>query len=133
MRCLRQFVWTQSGGLLGLYIAYSLAIQAMMASVGLGMSAGAALDQAGFVFCGVVSHQIAPVPGKQAPVPTPQCPFCFVVAYSVGHLATAGEPPAFPSYVGVPIAAVPHPANIAFVPQFRRCHGEPRAPPVFSA
>jgi len=55
MKCLRQFVRLRSrGGLLTVFVAYSLAIQAVIASVGLGMSAGASPD--GFVLCSFVSH-----------------------------------------------------------------------------
>lgn len=135
MRHLRQFVRRRwSGGFLAVYIAYSLAIQAMMASVGLGMSMSAVPYQVGFVLCSLGSQQTAPVPGSRAPAPAPQCPFCLVAAQSASHVATATEPPAFPTYVGVPIAAISHPIDVgAFVPQFRHRHGEARAPPVFSA
>ena len=50
---------------MAVYVAYSLAIQAMMASVGLGMSVGAAPDQTGFVLCSVAFHQTAPAPGDR--------------------------------------------------------------------
>jgi hypothetical protein len=117
---------------LAVYIAYSLAIQATMASVGLGMSVSAAPDRVGFVLCSLASHQTAPAPGRQAPAP--QCPFCFVAAQSAGHVATAGNPPAFSAYVGVPIAAISHPIDDrTFFPQFRHRHGEARAPPAVSA
>ena len=133
MKRLRQFVQTQSrGGLLAVYLAYSLAIQATMASVGFGMSAGAAPDPVGFALCGFASHHNAPAPGDRQ-TPAPQCPFCFVAAQSAGHVATAGEAPAFPAYAGSLIAAVSHPlGDGTFVPQFRHRHGEPRAPPPAS-
>ena len=132
MRSLRQFVRTQSrGGLLAVYVAYSLAIQAMMASVGLGMSVGAAPDQTGFVLCSFASHHSVPAPNdRQGP---PQCPFCFVAAQSAGHAATAGEAPAFPAYAGAFIAALSQPPGEGtFLPQLRHRLGEPRAPPAFS-
>ena len=117
---------------MAVYVAYSLAIQAMMASVGLGMSAAAAPDQASFVLCSFASHHAAPAPGDRQ-TPTPQCPFCFVAAQSAGHVATAGEAPAFPAYAGSLIAAVSHRiGDGVFVPQFRHRHGEPRAPPALS-
>ncbi len=133
MKRLRQFVRTQSrGGLLAVYVAYSLAIQAMMASVGLGMSVGAAPDQTGFVLCSFALHQTAPVPGDRH-TPTPQCPFCFVAAQSAGHVATAGQAPAVPAYAGSMIAALSCPiGDRTFVPRFRHSHGEPRAPPDVS-
>jgi hypothetical protein len=133
MRRLRQFVRTQSkGGLLAVYMAYSLAIQAMMASVGLGMSAGASPDQLSFFLCSYASHQTAPVPADRQ-TPAPQCPFCFVAAQSAGHVATAGEAPVFPAYAGLVVATIARPLGEGtFVPQFRHRLGEPRAPPAVS-
>jgi hypothetical protein len=117
---------------LALSVAYSLAIQAMMASIGFGMSAGAVPDQLGFVLCSYVSHQSAPAPGDRR-APTPPCPFCFVAAQSVGHVATVGGAPAFPAYAGLLIAAVSQPlGDGTFVPQLRHRQGEPRAPPSLS-
>jgi hypothetical protein len=118
---------------LAVYLAYSLAVQAMMASVGLGMSVGAAPDRVGVVLCSF-AHQTAPAPGdRRLPSPAPQCPFCFVAAQSAGHAATAGAVPPFPAYAGSLIAAISHPfGDGAFVPQFRHRHGEPRAPPAIS-
>jgi hypothetical protein len=134
MKCLRQFVRLRSrGGLLAVFVAYSLAIQAMMASVGLGMSAG----DDGFVLCSFASHQIADEPardnGRQKPGPAPECPFCFVAAQSAGHIATMGEAPAFPAYAGLLSSQNLHPIGAgAFVFQLHHSHGEPRAPPTFS-
>jgi len=122
---------------LAVYLAYSLAIQAAMASVGLGMSAGVAPDQAGFVLCSVASGQTTHAPAgdgdEHKPGPAPPCPFCFVAAQSAGHVATAGEAPAFPAYTGLLLVALSQPlGGGTFVPQFRHRHGEPRAPPAFS-
>jgi len=135
MRHLRQFVRRRwSGGFLAVYIAYSLAIQAMMASVGLGMSMSAVPYQVGFVLCSLGSQQTAPVPGSRAPAPAPQCPFCLVAAQSAGHFATTGEPPLLAAYVGAQIAAISHPIDDrTIVLQLRHTHGEARAPPTFSA
>jgi hypothetical protein len=114
---------------LALSVAYSLAIQAMMASIGLGMSAGAAPDRLGFVLCSYASHQTAP---GDRQTPAPQCPFCFVAAQSAGHFATTGDAPAFPAYAGLLIAALSQPLGEGtFVPLFHR-QGEPRAPPATS-
>ena len=133
MRRLRQFARMPArGGLLALYLAYSLTIQAVMASVSFGMLAGAAPDLAGFALCSVASHHAAPASGDRQ-TPAPQCPFCFVAAQSAGHFATAGEAPAFPAYAGMLIFAISHPlGDGTFVPQFRRKAGEPRAPPAVS-
>jgi hypothetical protein len=116
-------------------LAYSLAIQAVMASVGLGMSAGGSPD--GIVLCRFASHQTAnePAPdnGQQKPIPTPQCPFCFVAAQNAAHIATMGEAPAFPAYAGLLSAAILNPIGAgAFVFQLHHRHGEARAPPTFS-
>ena len=121
---------------MAVYIAYSVTLQAMMASVGLGMSAGALLDPTGLVLCSFASnHANAPAQGsdRQKPNPAPQCPFCFVAGQSVGNVATVDKASAFPAYVGLPIAAISGPfGDGAFVSRFRHRHGEPRAPPAFS-
>ena len=139
MRRLRQFVRLRlRGGLLAVCVAYSLAIQAMMASVGLGMSAGDWPDRAGFVLCSFFAphqtdHERTQDTGRQKPTPAPQCPFCFVAAQSVGHIATMGEVPAFPAYAGLLSIAILDPVGTGvFVFQVRHKHGEPRAPPAFS-
>ena len=136
MRRLRQFVRLPArGGLPTVFVAYSLAVQAVIASVGLGMSATGSAD--GFVLCSFASHQTANEParddGRQKPTPAPQCPFCFVAAQSAGHIATVGEAPAFPAYAGLLTAAVLDTIGAgAFVFQLHHRHGEPRAPPTFS-
>jgi hypothetical protein len=121
---------------LAVYVANLVAIQAMMASVGLGMSAGALLDRTGLVLCSFASnHADAPAQDsdRQKPNPAPQCPFCFIGAQSAGNVATVGKVSAIPAYVGLPIAAISDPiGDTAFVSQFRHRHGEPRAPPAFS-
>jgi hypothetical protein len=120
---------------LAVCVAYSLAIQAMVASVGVGMSAGA--DRAGPVVCSLGSNQTANMPARdgdrQKPNPEPQCPFCFIAAQSAGHVAIAGEGLAFPAYFGLLIAAISDLlGDGAFVFHFRHRYGEPRAPPAFS-
>ncbi len=134
----RQLVRSRlSGGLLAVLVAYSLAIQAMMASVGLGMSAGAEPDGAGLVVCRLGSNQTANMPARdgdrQKPNSQPQCPFCFIAAQGAGHVAIACQGLAFPAYFSLLIAAISDPiGDGAFVSQFRHRHGEPRAPPAFS-
>jgi hypothetical protein len=116
------------------FVAYALAVQAMMASVGLGMSAGASPD--GFVLCSFASDQTAKEPardGGRKPTPAPQCPFCFVAAQSTGHIATVGDAPAFPAYAGLLSTTILDPIGAGtFVFQLHHRHGEPRAPPTFS-
>jgi hypothetical protein len=64
----------RSGSLLALTVAYSLAVQAMMASVGLSMSAP---DQGGHVICSFTSGPSAHPPAtsgdRQNPGPQPHC------------------------------------------------------------
>jgi hypothetical protein len=122
---------------LAVYVAYALAIQAMMASVGLGMSARAAPERADDILCSSAFNQTANVPvrdrDRQKPSPAPQCPFCFVAAQSAGHVPNVGKAPAFPAYAGLLIAALSDLiGDGTFVSQFRHRHGEPRAPPAFS-
>jgi hypothetical protein len=120
---------------MAVYVAYSLAIQAVMASVGLAMSVGAASDQAGLVLCSFASSQTADALGghQHKPAPAPQCPFCFVAGQSAGHVATAGEAPAFLAHAPILIAAISHTIGDAtFAPQFHYRQGESRAPPASS-
>jgi hypothetical protein len=122
---------------LAVYVAYALAIEAMMASVGLGMSASAAAKPTDNILCSFAYNQTANVPvrddDRQKPRPAPQCPFCFIAAQSTNHFATVGQASAFPAYAGLLIAPTSDPSGDgAFVSQFRHRHGEPRAPPAFS-
>ena len=124
-----------SGGLLAVCVAYALAIQSLMASVGLGMSAAAAPDQAGFFICGlaagVSAHAPAPSGDRQNPSPQPRCPFCFVAAQSAGHIAAMHDAPPVPRYAGIrmPGRLSGDVSAALFVPKFRRMVGDPRAPP----
>jgi len=132
---LRQFIQSRSlSGLLPLAIAYSLAIQALMASIGLGMSAFAAPGPDGLVICGhALAGTPAPAGDHQNPARTPPCPFCFVAAQSAGHIPLLTEPPALPLHGGLPIASAADSIDdTGFIPQFRRTLGAPRAPPTFS-
>jgi hypothetical protein len=125
---------SRSNRLLVLWIAYSLCVQAIMASVGLGMSAFAAPAPDGLVICSHASATTpAPAGERQNPSPTPCCPFCFVAAQSAGYIALDGKAPPVPVYAGLPIAPLPDRSGGAgFVPRFRRMVGAPRAPPAFS-
>ena len=122
---------------MAVYVAYSLAIQAIIASVGLGMSADATPDRIDFVLCSFAFNQTDNPPlrddNRQKPSPAPQCPFCFIAAQSAGHIATVGDAPAFPAYAGLLIAAISDAIGDGIVvSQFRHRHGEPRAPPALS-
>lgn len=126
------------GGLIALCVAYALVIQALMASVGLGMSAAAAPGQADFVICGLAPAADTRAPAadgdqQKKPAPQPQCPFCFVAAQSAGHFAAMGGAVALPAYAGLRIidALTGHRSDGTFVPRFHRMAGDPRAPPRF--
>ena len=135
MMGLRQFIRSRrSSAVLSACLAYALALQALMASVGVGMSAFATSEPAGFVIC---SHTSTGTPAgdhdREKPGSAPECPFCFVAAQCANHMASAGETQAFPAYTAVLAATIIDLiADRTFVPQFRRFAGGPRAPPVFS-
>ncbi|HUC51168.1 MAG TPA: DUF2946 family protein [Xanthobacteraceae bacterium] len=134
MRSIRKLVRTGRGALLAVTLAYALAVQALIASVGLGMSAFAAPGEDGLVICSHVAAQPQAPGGKdQNPGSTPHCPFCFVAAHSPGSVSLADEGPAFPAYAGVFVAVeLGHSGQTGFVAQYRRTTGAPRAPPAIS-
>jgi hypothetical protein len=133
MRGLRHLIGKRSsGGLLAVCVAYALAVQALMASVGIGMAAGAA-GPSGAIICSFAAVRAPASNGdRQNPVPRPQCPFCFVAAQSAGHFATVGEAPPDPVYTAVQLADPLSDGGGAklFVRPFNRKAGEPRAPPA---
>ena len=135
----RKFVRSQlSGGLLAVGVAYLLAAQALMASVGLGMSAASASGQADFVICSFAfgaSHYSPVRNGDQKkPDRQPQCPFCCIAANNAGHSATIAEVMASPAYARLFLASLLHRrvADRVLIPPFRRMVGNPRAPPSLS-
>jgi hypothetical protein len=138
MKGTRNLIRSRSGRALALCVAYSLAIQALIASVGLGMSVAAAPGHVDFVICSIASGSESPAQGSQddrnRPNPRPECPFCFVAAQSASYIATIDGGSAFPVFAGLHIAG----AVLGFkydgtlVTPFRRSVGDPRAPPVFS-
>jgi hypothetical protein len=116
-------------------MAYLLAIQGLMASVGLGMSTLA--GQTGFIICGSVPAADVRTPASghqdQSPKSVPQCPFCLIASQSAGHIAMTGDAPALPPYAGNLIAAIVGGTDSdAIILQFRHTGGEARAPPSFS-
>jgi hypothetical protein len=130
---LRQFIRSRSSPrVLALWIAYSLAIQSLMASVGLGMSAYPAFGQGSVVICSHASEG-SPAVDPQNRRSAPTCPFCFVAAQSAGYIPLVADVPTLPLHGGLPIALVADRiGDVGFVPQFRRVAGAPRAPPAFS-
>jgi hypothetical protein len=135
MPVLRKFIRSRrSSALLAVCVAYSLALQALMASVGLGMSALAASEPDVSAICSFASrHAPTPTDNRQKPHSGPQCPFCFVAAQSAGHIALLGPAQAPPAYAQLLVGVVSDRIDETFVPRLHRTAGDPRAPPVFSA
>lgn len=136
MLVVRKFIGRRRwGALLSISVAYALAIQALLASVGLGMSAVSASGQGDLVLCLHAPDSQPAIPDdRKLPNPQPQCPFCFAAAQSsLGVAAPSGAPPV-PAHVGLRLSSRLAVANgdRAFVPHFRRTVGDPRAPPGFS-
>ena len=121
------------GALVSIGAAYALAMQALLASVGFGMSAVASA-QDGLVLCLHVPDLPSTTPHDKTPHPRPQCPFCFISAQSSCQVATATSVPILPAYAGQPLAGqlAGDPSGHTYIPQFRRTLGDPRAPPKFS-
>jgi hypothetical protein len=136
---MRKFIrGRRASTLLAVCIAYALAIEAVMASVGLGMSADAAPSPTTFFLCSFAAAPAAHAPAgsgdPQNHTPQPQCPFCLVAAQSAGHVATPGEPPAFRLYVRGQVTSELSDSygDKVVLPPPRRAVGNPRAPPALS-
>jgi hypothetical protein len=128
---LRRFIRSRrSGAWLSICVAYTLAIQALMVSVGVGMSAAAEADGTALVIC---NHAPASPDDPQKPNSAPQCAFCFIAAQTSNNVLVAGDAPALPPYATLPITTMPdrHGERV-FIPQLRRTAGDPRGPPRFS-
>ena len=122
------------GAAIALCLAYLLAIQGVMASVGLGMAL--VPGHAGFAICGSVAAVDIRTPASgdhnQSPKSLPDCPFCFIASQSAGHIAISGGVPSLPAYAGDLVAAILGGAgDDALILKFRRTGGEARAPPSF--
>jgi hypothetical protein len=134
MKGIRKLMRARRGGFLAVALAYALAVQSLLTSVGLGMSAFAAQTQDGFFICShIVGQPPAPGSDDRRPSPTPQCPFCLAAAYGAGNFALSGDAPALPAFAGLPLALVTgHFDEPPLIAQHRRTVGAPRAPPAFS-
>jgi hypothetical protein len=126
----------RSSAVLALCISYALAIQAVLASVGLGMSV-VAPDPLGFSICSHVSgvddqSQAAGRHGQDRKS-APECPFCYVAAQSIGHFATATGALSLSAHPGLLVSIISSQIIADIVlPEFRGTDGEARAPPQFS-
>ena len=137
MQALRKFGGRRHwGALVSISVAYALAMQALLASVGFGMSAMVVSGQDGTVLClhapdspSTTSHD-----NDKTPHPRPQCLFCFISAQSSCPTAAATSVPILPAYAGQPLAGqlAGDPGGHTYIPQFQRTLGDPRAPPRFS-
>jgi len=127
-----------SGRLLAVALAYLLATEALIASIGMGMSAVAAPGRPEFAICSSVAEHslVAPLDnrdrgksGNQS-----QCPFCFLAAQSGIHLATIGDGLASPAYATVQVVGFRYGNYDGRIPAptLYRTTGDPRGPPHFS-
>jgi hypothetical protein len=134
MQSMRRLIGERRGALLAIALGYALAVQALMTCIGMGMSEFAVPAQSGLVICGHISADLPPRDSDgQKRNSAPQCPFCFVAAYSAGNLALSGETPILPVYAGLPSAlAAQHFSEPLLIGQRHRTVGFPRAPPSFS-
>src|SRR3974390_2320453 len=100
LRRLIQARW--SGRLLAVGLACLLAIDALVAGIGTGMSAVADPGQAEFAICSSVADHglVAPSSNDEGNKSDQQiqCPYCFLAAQSADHLATTGDASTYPAY-----------------------------------
>lgn len=122
-----------SGRLLTVCLACLLAVQALIASVGLGMSAASPFGQPAFDICSAAAADGANAPARDDN-DKPQCPFCFVAAQSAGHLATAAHVKAYPAFAVREVAAPAYAdtSRDAVPGRLHRTTGDPRGPPSYS-
>jgi hypothetical protein len=127
-----------SGRILAIGLAYLLAMEALIASVGMGMSAVATAGQHEFVICSSIGDHgfVAPsrIDHQNKSDCQPQCPFCFVAAQNAVHLASIGDGLTSPAYAELQIKDLhygDYNGGIR-VPVFYRTTGDPRGPPQFS-
>ena len=113
-----------------------LAFQALIASVGLGMSTASPFGQPGFEICGAMAAHSLDAPEHHNDTDPaghrPQCPYCFVAAQCASQPAMVADvkAPAF-AVRGVatpPCAGVNHRAVHG---RLHRTTGDPRGPPSF--
>jgi len=126
-----------SGRLLAVGLAYLLATEALIASIGIGMSAASVPGQLDFAICSSVvgySHVVPPNGGdRNKSGHQSQCPFCFLAAQSALHLATIGDGFASPAYAELEVTALRYRSFSGLpAPSFYRTTGDPRGPPQFS-
>lgn len=115
-----------------------LAVQALMSSVGLGMSAASPFGRSGFDICSAAATDSLGAPARtddrDKPGHQPQCPFCFVAAQSAGHPAMVPHAKAFHAFAVRDVAApsFADASHHAVPGRLYRPTGDPRGPPSFS-
>ena len=124
-----------SGGLLAAGVASLLALQALFASFGLGMSAALPFRVAGFDICRATATDSVDAPSRNNDDPRKhqQCPFCIVAAQCASHPVMVGDGKVVPAFAvgdvaSLHYAAVNHRAGLG---RLRRTTGDPRGPPSF--
>jgi hypothetical protein len=114
-----------------------LVFQALLASVGLGMSVASPFRQPVFDICSATATNGLDAPahnnGTGPSNHPPQCPFCFVGAQCTSHPAVAGDVKHFPAFAIRDVAAASFASINHRVIQRRllRTTGDPRGPPWF--
>ena len=117
-------------------VACLLAFQALIASVGLGMSAASPFGQLVFDICSAAATNGLDAPahknGTDPSTHPPKCPFCFV-GQCASHPAMAGDVKDFPAFAVRDVAASPYASINHRVVHSRllRTTGDPRGPPSF--
>jgi hypothetical protein len=136
LRRLIQARW--SGRLFTVGLAYLLAIDALVAGIGTGMSAVADPGQAEFAICSSVADHglVAPSSNdeRNKSDQQSQCPYCFLAAQSADHLATTGGASTSPAYADLHVTGLHYGTYNGgiLVPSLYRTSGDPRGPPHFS-
>jgi hypothetical protein len=125
----------RSGGFLAAGVACLLAFQALIASVGLGMSAASAFGQPKFEICGATAAHSLDAPEHNDTDPAghrPQCPYCFVAAQCASQPAMVADVKA-PAFAVRDVAASPYAGvnHRAVHGRLHRTTGDPRGPPSF--
>jgi hypothetical protein len=119
-------------------LVYLIAAEALIASVGMGMSAIAPPGQAEFAICSSVADHgpVAPSDSRDRNKSShqSQCPFCFLAAQSAVHPATFGDGLASPAYGEFQVTGLRYCIHNGEIlgPAFYRTTGDPRGPPQFS-
>jgi hypothetical protein len=123
------------GRFLAVGLTYLLASEALIASIGMGMSAVAAPGQPEVAICSSVTGHGFAKPSdsgnRNGSGHQPQCPFCFLAAQSAVHLATISGGLASPAYAELQAIRFRYGNYDGGFPTrtLYRTTGDPRGPP----